>query len=143
MRILFLLLVLLPSLAWAAPVKLLTDTGNVKVTFNVDIADTEVARERGLMYRKDVPFGTGMLFMFDHPQLVNMWMKNTLVPLDMVFADKMGEVTYLVRDAIPHDLTPVGPMTPDTLYVLELKAGSIKRYNILLTDRLAIPQKLR
>src|SRR5882757_4275159 len=61
--------------------------------FNIWLADTEAHREQGLMFVKSLEPNTGMLFIFDEPQIVTMWMKNTLISLDMVFIDKNGHVT--------------------------------------------------
>lgn len=90
--------------------------------FTVEIADDDASRERGLMKRESLPADRGMLFEFPARSLVTFWMKDTLLPLDMVFIDEDGTVRRIVENAKPlsEELIPsVAPVTG----VLELNAG--------------------
>jgi hypothetical protein len=75
--------------------------------FTVELADDAAERARGLMFRESMASGAGMLFLYDRPQPVSFWMKNTLIPLDMVFMDASGTVTRVHEAAVPGDLRPI------------------------------------
>jgi uncharacterized membrane protein (UPF0127 family) len=90
--------------------------------FKVEIADTNGTRERGLMYRKSLAGDRGMLFDFKTPQSVAFWMKNTLIPLDMVFIGQDGRIVSIARNAQPMDESPI-PSGGDVRGVLELRGG--------------------
>lgn len=97
--------------------------------FNIEIADDVEERARGLMYRESMPRGAGMLFVYEYPQTTAFWMKNTLIPLDMIFTDVTGKVTRVHHDAIPGDLTAIEG--GDKVFaVLEINGGLAKRYGI-------------
>ena len=101
----------------------------------VEIADDPSKRARGLMYRRDLPPGQGMLFVYEHPQPVSFWMRNTLIPLDMVFIDARGEVRHVHPMARPLDETPIpgavaGDPAPERLMVLEVPGGDAARLGI-------------
>lgn len=98
--------------------------------FGVEVADTEAERALGLMNRTDMPMSAGMLFVYPAPQRAVFWMKNTLIPLDMIFADSTGLVTGVHSNAIPQDETPIDGGN-DVLYVLEINAGLAKRMGIV------------
>jgi uncharacterized membrane protein (UPF0127 family) len=98
--------------------------------FRVEIADDAGERNRGLMFRRELARFAGMLFVYPAPDSVSFWMKNTLIPLDMLFLDATGTVVKIHPDAIPQDLTAV--FGGDSVqYVLEVNGG--------LTARLGIP----
>lgn len=97
--------------------------------FNVDIADDAKERARGLMFVEEMPQSTGMLFVYEWPQRVSFWMKNTLIPLDLIFMDDSGTVQRIAHDAIPGDLTPI-PGGDDILVVLEINGGLARRMGI-------------
>jgi uncharacterized membrane protein (UPF0127 family) len=100
-----------------------------KTGFTIEIAATPAEKARGLMHRAEMPRGAGMLFVYDRPQSVSFWMKNTLIPLDMIFADARGVVRHVHHNAIPGDLTPI-PGGDDILAVLEINGGLARRYGI-------------
>jgi uncharacterized membrane protein (UPF0127 family) len=81
------------------PLQIQTTTGTHKLM--VEVARTTEQRITGLMYRRAMPRNQGMLFTFDTDQVVMMWMKNTYIPLDMIFLDRAGVVTSVVTDAVP------------------------------------------
>ena len=72
--------------------------------FNIRIADTEAHRELGLMFVTHLPSEEGMLFPEDKPQIMTMWMKNTLIPLDMLFIDTHGKILCLLENTQPESL---------------------------------------
>ncbi len=98
--------------------------------FGVEIADTEAERERGLMQRDKMSASAGMLFVYEKPTHAYFWMKDTLLPLDMVFADATGRVTKVHSNAIPQDLTPIDG-GEGVSFVLEINAGLAKRLGIV------------
>jgi uncharacterized membrane protein (UPF0127 family) len=100
----------------------------------VEVARTPEQLSHGLMFRRALPNGSGMLFDFGAPRPVQMWMKNTLIPLDMLFIDAHGRVVSIDEDAAPGTLTPRGPASP-VLAVLELPAGTARRLQIHPGDR--------
>jgi len=90
--------------------------------FNVEIADTVEERARGLMFRESLPRSSGMLFLYERPQRLSFWMKNTLIELDMIFLDATGTVRAIHERAQPGDLQPkVGGS--DLMAVLEINGG--------------------
>jgi uncharacterized protein len=91
--------------------------------FEVELALTDETRERGLMFRTEVPLGTGMLFVFPEVGPHVFWMKNTLIPLDMVFLGGDRRIVGIVENAEPRTLTSRDPGAPSQ-YVLEVAAGT-------------------
>ncbi len=97
--------------------------------FAVEIADDAEERAQGLMNRASLPRGAGMLFVYEHPQPVAFWMKNTLIPLDMIFIGADGRVGAVHAMAVPGDETAIaGP--DDTLMVLEINGGLAGRLGL-------------
>lgn len=100
-----------------------------QVSFNVELADTIEERSQGLMFRESMPRSTGMLFVFDAPRRATFWMKNTFIPLDMLFVDRSGVVRHVHHNAIPGDLTTIDG--GNNIYVvLEINAGLAETYGI-------------
>ena len=100
-----------------------------QATFTVEVVDTPETRARGLMFREHMPRLAGMLFIYEEPQSVSFWMKNTLIPLDMIFVGPDGVVSRVHRDAVPGDETPI-PGGPGVLVVLEVNAGMTEQFGI-------------
>ena len=123
--------------------RIMDANGASKAAVKIETADTEAEREKGLMFRKQLAPDAGMLFIFDKPMQIKMWMKNTLIPLDIVFANWQGQITHIEKNMKPLDLNPRGPDSSDTLYAVELPAGIIDKKHILIGDLLAIPEKSR
>ena len=97
--------------------------------FTVDVADDGAERAQGLMFRESMPMSAGMLFVYEAPQRAAFWMKNTLIPLDMIFADATGRVVRVHSDAIPGDTTPIDG-GEGIQYVLEINGGLAARMGI-------------
>ena len=91
-------------------------------SFRVELADTEAERATGLMNRERLARSAGMLFVYARPQSVGFWMKNTLIPLDMIFMDATGTVRRVKHEAQPHDTRPVFG-GDDIQTVLEINGG--------------------
>jgi len=100
--------------------------------FHVQVADNELTRATGLMFRTDMPANEGMIFLFDEPQQLTFWMKNTLIPLDMIFIDNDWKVVSIQKSAQPCKADPcvLYPSEVPAKYVLEINAG--------LSDKLGI-----
>ncbi|MBP7241193.1 DUF192 domain-containing protein [Amaricoccus sp.] len=98
--------------------------------FQVEVADDEAERARGLMFRESLPRFGGMLFVYETPQPVAFWMKNTLIPLDMLFFDAAGRLAALHENAVPGDLTPISGGPAPVQFVLELAGGSAARLGV-------------
>lgn len=103
------------------------DWGNARIS--VDVADTPEDRSQGLMFVESMPTMSGMLFVYEREQPVSFWMKNTLIPLDMIFADGSGVVQSVHENAVPGDLTSI-PGGTNIQFVLELNAGMARRLGI-------------
>ncbi len=100
-----------------------------QVRFSVEVVDTPETRAQGLMHRPSMPKRSGMLFIYEMPQRVAFWMKNTLIPLDMIFVGADGVVSHIHKNALPGDLTPI-PGGDKVLVVLEVNAGIVESYGI-------------
>jgi uncharacterized membrane protein (UPF0127 family) len=99
-------------------------------SFAVEVADEPAERSRGLMFRESLDPAAGMLFVYDAPRRASFWMKNTLIPLDMIFADATGRVTRVHSNAIPGDTTPIDG-GDGVVFVLEINGGLAERLGIV------------
>jgi uncharacterized protein len=106
--------------------------------FAVEIADTEASREKGLMFRKKLPEGQGMLFDFHREQDVSFWMQNTYIPLDMIFIRANGEILRIAENTEPLS-TKLIPSGGPVLGVLEVIGGTASKFGIAPGDRVAHP----
>jgi uncharacterized membrane protein (UPF0127 family) len=113
-------------------------TKDSEYIFNIEIAITEKERSRGLMYRKELKQTEGMLFLYPKKQIIKMWMKNTLIPLDMIFINKSGKIIDIFKMTIPKDLTPIGPDVK-LKGVLEINGGLTSYLNINKGDFIIHP----
>ena len=111
-------------------------SGNHK--FVVEIARTPKQLAFGLMFRRSLSPEEGMLFDYRHPQNVAMWMKNTLIPLDMLFIDASGRIINIHERAVPGSLESI-PSREPVLGVLELNGGTVSRYGLSLGDKVRHP----
>ena len=124
------------SAAELRPLEIVTRTG-VQV-FSVEEARTDEERERGLMFRTALPEGQGMIFDFSPEQNVSMWMKNTLIPLDMIFIRADGRILRIAENTKTQSediISSGGPVRA----VVEVIAGTAKKYGIAPGDRVSYP----
>ena len=112
--------------------QIVTHDGHVH-RFKVEIADNDASRERGLMFRKSLAPDAGMLFDFKSPQDVSFWMKNTLIPLDMVFIDEHGVVVNVAANATPLSEANI-PSAAPVLGVLEIRGGRAAELGVQAGD---------
>ena len=101
--------------------------------FQIEIADDEKERSRGLMFRKSLDEMSGMLFIYPEPRVASFWMKNTLISLDMVFIDAEGRVASIATNTTPLSLSAVSSGVP-VLTVLEIDGGDAERLGIDVGD---------
>ena len=118
------------------PLEIATKSG-VRV-FSVEMATTEEEKQTGLMYRKELPDGKGMLFDFSPEQQISMWMKNTYVSLDMIFIRADGRILRIAENTEPMS-TRIISSGGLARAVLEVVAGTAQRYGIQPGDRVAHP----
>ena len=109
--------------------------GSIRAVVRVEIADTEIKRETGLMYRNHLGENTGMIFLFTKPEHQTFWMKNTEIPLDMIFADASGRIIGIAENAVPFSERMVS-VAGDSQYVLEVNGGFCKRHGVRSGDAL-------
>ena len=106
--------------------------------FTVEIAETDAQREKGLMFRKKLPEGQGMLFDFHRDQEVAMWMENTYIPLDMVFIQGDGRILRIAEQTEPLSTRIISSGGP-VRAVLEVIGGTARKLGIAPGDRVAFP----
>ena len=102
--------------------------------FTVWVADTAARQEQGLMFVRDLPAGEGMLFPEASPQVAHFWMKNTYIPLDMVFVGADGRIAKIIANARPFSLDVLSSDVPVTA-VLELRGGQAAQLGLQAGDR--------
>lgn len=118
------------------PLTLMTSSGPHK--FAVEVMRTRAQLAKGLMYRRYLPADRGMLFEFDHVAPVMMWMRNTYIPLDMIFIDKGGKVISIAANTEPlsdHIISSGGAV----LAALEVNAGTAVRIGLKVGDKVVYP----
>lgn len=114
--------------------------GKNRQELEVEVATTEAQRRVGLMNRDSLPERKGMFFIFEKQGYLNFWMKNTLIPLDMIFIDKEGYVVHVVNDAKPcgevqdSDCPKYNSNQP-AKYVLEVNGGMAKKMGVVVGDK--------
>ncbi|WP_371223829.1 DUF192 domain-containing protein [Roseovarius sp. 2305UL8-3] len=106
--------------------------------FTVELADDDEERAQGLMGRESMARSAGMLFVYPRPRLAGFWMKNTLIPLDMIFMDKTGTVTHVHHEAVPLDERPIFG-GDNILAVLEINGGLARQMGIAAGTQLRHP----
>jgi uncharacterized membrane protein (UPF0127 family) len=140
-------LLVLAVLAWALPADALETFKTSELTivtasgphkFTIELALTGPQKEQGLMFRHSLAPDAGMLFDFGAPINVTMWMKNTLIPLDMLFLDGGGRIVDVHERAVPQSLDMISAKGPSR-YVIELNGGTAERLGIKPGDKAISP----
>jgi len=107
----------------------IADGKKVKHVFDVWLADSPRRQSQGLMFVRSLPEMRGMLFVHESPRPLSMWMKNTYIPLDMVFIDANGRIQQIIEQTTPHSLATISSKEP-ALAVLEIAGGEAKRLGL-------------
>ena len=118
---------------------------NPQLKVEAELAYTDANRARGLMFRESMPSDAGMLFLFPSMDIYNFWMKNTLIPLDILWLNERKEIVYMVT-AQPCKKDPCDSIAPlqKALYVLELNAGFANKHKLTIGTQLefSIPSEI-
>lgn len=122
--------------AGTGTIVLKTETGDHN--YSVEVATTDQERAIGLMYRRSLPENSGMLFLYDRPQLAAMWMKNTFIPLDMIFIAPDGTVHRIETHTEPFSTRSIHS-GGDVVAVLELNAGQANKIGLKRGDKVIFP----
>ncbi|MEM1038606.1 MAG: DUF192 domain-containing protein [Pseudomonadota bacterium] len=117
------------DIAPAALTTLAIDTDTGPIAWSIELAVTPDETARGLMFRKSMKKRHGMLFQFGQPRMVEMWMKNTFIPLDMIFFDNTGRISHIHKGAVPQSLDIISSQVPAS-YVLEVNAGEADEFGL-------------
>jgi uncharacterized membrane protein (UPF0127 family) len=126
--------VLLNAACQAQPKVIISTKAGREVAFDVEIADTPAKRQLGLQYRRELAENRGMLFLFANEREQSFWMKNTPIPLDMVFINGDQKIVGIVQEAAPFSLDTRSVSVPSR-FVLEIKGGLSRRYGMQTGDR--------
>lgn len=127
-----LLVLLVPQALAAAEVVIVTSDGEHR--FEIEVARTPAEQARGLMYRQSLAPTAGMLFDYEPPRNITMWMRNTYIPLDMIFIGADWRITRIAERTVPLSLTTISSDGP-VRAVLEVNAGTASRLGIRPGDR--------
>ncbi|SEJ78229.1 hypothetical protein SAMN05518849_113142 [Sphingobium sp. AP50] len=123
-----------PAQAEALTLPAVIRAANGTHRFDVEVARTPLEQEKGLMFRKELGADGGMLFPMEPPRTASFWMKDTLIPLDMLFIHTDGTIAFLKASAEPYSRVPVSAGVPVTA-VLELRGGRAAELGIAEGDR--------
>jgi len=105
----------------------------VIATINIEVADDDAEREQGLMYRDTMAENEGMLFLMETEDIQNFWMKNTILPLDIMYVDSERRIVSIHKNCKPYSLDQIVSAKP-ALYVVEVNAGYSGKYGIKVGD---------
>lgn len=114
------------------------DAGTARHLFRVEMAKTPKQRARGLMFRRSLKADEGMLFIYESERRLAMWMKNTFIPLDMLFIGRDGTIVSIEENTMPHSLTIISSELP-AFSVLEVQAGTVRRLVLKVGNRVHHP----
>ena len=107
-------------------------------TFNVEIADDAAEQSRGLMYRRELPADAGMLFLYNREEALSYWMRNTYIPLDIIYINSRAEIVSIARNTQPLSDESI-PLHYPAIAVLEVNGGTADRLGILEGDTVRHP----
>jgi len=131
---------------WTCPARLFAggktltfygDDNKKLCNFRIEVASTPTEHEKGLMFRKSLDKHAGMLFIYDGDEVRFFWMKNTFIPLDIVFIDSKFKVVDIYRFARPHDEITIPSKAP-AKYALEINAGMVDRCRIGIGNKIGL-----
>lgn len=125
---------LAPSTAGLSQTTLCIESGTKKQIFTVEIARSSMEQAKGLMFRTELPDNTGMIFPFPEPKVASFWMKNTVIPLDIIFIRENGTIESIAENTVPYSIEPVSAGEP-VISVLELRGGLTSELGIKAGDR--------
>ncbi len=123
----------------ARTVPLAIKSGTKVHRFTVEVMRTEAEQSRGMMFRDKIAGDAGMLFPISPPRVASFWMKNTLIPLDMIFIRADGSIARIAAEAVPHSLEPVTSDEP-VAAVLEIRGGRASELGIAENDKVEWPR---
>jgi uncharacterized membrane protein (UPF0127 family) len=109
-----------------------------KINFHIEVASTPEQEEYGLMFVRSLPADAGMLFMVEPDRFMAMWMKNTYIPLDMLFVRHNGTIVKIITHAKPFDLTLLGS-DEDVHGVIEINGGVVEAKGLRIGDKVLFP----
>jgi hypothetical protein len=118
--------------------RLAIETRTGRHEFQVEIARRPIQHAQGLMFRRRLAANAGMLFLYGTPQPARMWMKNTYIPLDLLYIDGKGGIVGFHQRAVPQSLEVIGSKQP-VIAVLEVNAGTVARLRIAIGDKVLHP----
>jgi uncharacterized protein len=104
-------------------------SGKLIFEADIEVAKTPEAQEQGLMYRKHMPESAGMLFVFNVSEPLTFWMRNTIIPLDIIFADSTKRIVTIARNTVPYSDSQI-PSGKAAKYVVEMNAGFAAKYKV-------------
>lgn len=133
------LLGLLPLAACSSDDRLVIHTATGDYPFTIEVVDTPALRQQGLMFRQSLDANAGMLFDFKQEQPTAFWMRNTFIPLDMIFIGADGIVKNVHVNAKPHDPTSIASVVP-VQFVLEIPGGRSVEIGLKAGDRIEHPR---
>lgn len=124
------------------PLTIIRHSQSTPLVYQVELASTPEERLRGLMFRSSMPEDHGMLFIFEQPDYLSFWMKNTYIPLDLLFLHPDGRIGHIHENAQPHDLRGI-PSQIEALMVLEINGGEAARQGIRVGDRVSVKKFMK
>lgn len=127
------IIVMAVSACQAQPKVTITTKAGRQLSFQVEIADTPAKREMGLQYRRELAADRGMIFLFPLESRQSFWMKNTPIPLDMIFVNRERKIVGIVEQTVPFSLDPRS-VEGVSQFVLEINGGLSKRHGIRAGD---------
>ena len=125
----------IPDFTKQGELRFLSPSDELITTINIEIADNENTRELGLMFRKRLAMNQGMLFIFPFQEMQSFWMKNTRIPLDMIFVNSAYEIVTIRRNTTPYSEESYSSTAP-AQYVVEVPAGFADRFGVKVGDKI-------